>query len=43
LLGWAAVVLGVLFVAGAVAVFASHNAVVGHSIPVNPGQGPPPP
>jgi len=41
LLGWAAVVLGVLIVAGAVAVFASHNAVVGHSIQINPG-GPPP-
>jgi hypothetical protein len=43
LLGWAAVVLGVLFVAGAVAVFASHNAVVGHAIPINPGGQPPNP
>ena len=43
LLGWAAVVLGVLILAGAVAVFAGHTAVVGHSIQVNPGPGVPPP
>jgi len=42
LLGWAAVVLGVLIVAGAVAVFAAHTAVV-HSIQAPVPGGPPPP
>ena len=42
LLGWAAVVLGVLILAGAVAVFAAHTAVV-HSIQAPVPGGPPPP
>ena|SRR5215469_9973001 len=44
LLGWAAVVLGVLIVAGAVAVFATH-AAAGHSVQIGqvPGGGPPKP
>jgi uncharacterized protein DUF4190/uncharacterized protein DUF1707 len=40
LLGWAAVVLGVLMIAGLAVFAASH---VGHAVVVHPGIGPPPP
>ncbi len=43
MLGWAAVILGVLFVAGVVAVFASHVPVTAHSIQGHPVPGGPPP
>jgi hypothetical protein len=45
LLGWAAVVLGVIFVVGVAAVFAAHtgHAVIFHGFPKSGGPPPPPP